>query len=140
MIYVIDANVLMSALISGKAFYKTVFNTFDLITPDFALIEIEKYKQTVATKSKLNDEQMRRFTFDLFRRLTILPNYFLTTASLTEAGSLIGEAAPNDISYLALALQTDSVLLTRDRPIYVAARQKGFRKIVMFDDFLRAYN
>ena len=32
-----------------------------------------------------------------------------------------------DIPYLAMALQTGSVLLTRDQPIYKAARQNGFR-------------
>ena len=48
--YVIDANVLMGALISGKSVYKTVFGTFDLIMPDFGLVEIEKYRQTIFSK------------------------------------------------------------------------------------------
>lgn len=139
MSYVIDANVLMGALISGKAFYKTTFETLDLITPDFALIEIEKYKDTIIARSKLNDEEMRRFTVDIFRRITVLPNYFLTDKSLKEAERLIADVDPKDISYVALAIQTGSILLTRDRPVYVAARQKRFRRILLFDDFLRQY-
>lgn len=139
MSYVIDANVLMGALISGRAVYKTAFGFLDLIVPDFALVEIEKYKNTIITKSKLNDTELRRFTFDIFQRLTVLPNYFLTVNALAEAERLIADIDPKDISYVALAIQTDSVLLTRDRPIYVAARQRGFRQIMLFDDFLRTY-
>ncbi len=139
MSYVIDANVLMGALISGKAVYKTVFRTLDVIVPDFALVEIETYKDTIIAKSKLNEAELRRFTFDIFRQLTILPNYFLTVNALAEAERLIADVDPKDISYVALAIQMDSVLLTRDRPVYAAARQKGFRRIMLFDDFLRSY-
>lgn len=139
MSYVIDAKVLMGALITGKSFYKTTFEALDLITPDFALIEIEKYKDTIVAKSKLNDGEMRRFTFEIFQRLTVLPNYFLSAKSLKQAEGLIAAVDPKDISYVALAIQTNSILLTRDRPIYVAARQNGFRRIILFDDFLRQY-
>ena len=135
--YVIDANVLMGALISGKSVYKTVFGTFDLVMPDFGLVEIEKYRQTIFSKSRLNATELRQFTVDLFEHLTILPNYFLTVDALTEAGRLIADTDPKDIAYLALAIQTDTILLTRDRPIYSIARQRGFRRIVLFDDFMR---
>ncbi|QDK78255.1 DNA-binding protein [Spirosoma sp. KCTC 42546] len=139
MSYVIDANVLMSALISGKAFYKTIFGALDLLVPEFALVEIEKYKETIQQKSKLDEPAMRGYTLDIFQQLTILPNYFLSQGALTEADRLIGHIDAKDISYLALEIQTNSVLLTRDQPIYKAARQNGFRRIMLFDSFLRQY-
>lgn len=139
MSYVIDANVLIGASISGKAGYRTAFGALNLIVPDFALVEIEKYKDTIIATSKLNDAELRRFTFDIFQRFTVLPNYFLTSNALAEAKRLIADVDPKDISYVALAIQTESILLTRDRSIYVAARQKGFRRIILFDDFLRSY-
>lgn len=139
MSYVIDANVLMSALISGKAFYKTIFGSLDILLPEFALVEIEKYKDTIRQKSKLDEVAMRRYTLDIFQQLTVLPNYFLSTNALAEANRLIGHIDAKDISYLALAIQTNSVLLTRDQPIYKTARQSGFRRIMLFDDFLRKY-
>lgn len=139
MSYVIDANVLMSALISGKAFYKTVFGSLDILLPEYALIEIEKYKETILQKSKLDEAAMRLYTLNLFQQLTILPTYFLSTNALDEANRLIAHVDPKDISYLALAIQTNSVLLTRDQPIHKAARQNGFRRIMLFDSFLRQY-
>jgi hypothetical protein len=41
--FVIDANVLMSILISGKAGYRPILTFNNFILPDFALIEVEKY-------------------------------------------------------------------------------------------------
>ncbi|GAB2601830.1 PIN domain-containing protein [Spirosoma areae] len=139
MSYVIDANVLMGALISGKAFYKTFFGSLDLLLPEFALVEIEKYKETILQKSKLDKVAMQRYTLDLFRQLTILPNYFLSIEALIESERLIAHVDAKDVSYLALAMQTNSVLLTRDQPIYKTARQNGFRRIMLFDDFLRKH-
>ncbi|MBD2756372.1 PIN domain-containing protein [Spirosoma validum] len=139
MSYVINANVLMSALISGKAFYKTIFGSLDILLPEFALVEIEKYKETIFQKSKLDEVAMSCYTLNLFQQLTILPNYFLSTNALAEANRLIVHVDVKDISYLALAIQTNSMLLTRDQPIYKAARQNGFRRIMLFDDFLRQY-
>ncbi|QKZ11113.1 PIN domain-containing protein [Spirosoma sp. KUDC1026] len=139
MTFVIDANILMSALISGKAFYRTIFNALDVVTPDFALIEIDKYRETILSKAKLKGEDMQRFTLALFEGITVLPNYILSTESIAKASRLIINVDPKDIPYLALAIQTNAVLITRDRPIYTAARQEGFRNIILFDDFLRQY-
>ena len=45
--FVIDANVLMSILISGKASYRPILTFHNFILPDFALVEIEKYKDVL---------------------------------------------------------------------------------------------
>ena len=43
--YVIDANVLFSAFISGKNVYSLLFSEYTIYLPDFAFLEVEKYKQ-----------------------------------------------------------------------------------------------
>ena len=44
---IIDANVLMSILISGKASYRPILTFYNFILPDFALVEIEKYRDVL---------------------------------------------------------------------------------------------
>ncbi|AQG82180.1 PIN domain-containing protein [Spirosoma montaniterrae] len=139
MSYIIDANVLMGALISGKSFYKTVFQQLNPLLPQFALTEIEKYSETIINKSKLKDDELKRFTIAIFQPLTILPTYYLSDYALRESTRLIGETDPKDVAYLALAIQLNGVLLTRDQPIYREARSRGFRRIMLFDDFLRTH-
>lgn len=51
--FVFDANILMAILMGGKAFHKVISQTVNVITPDFALIEIDKYHKVITEKSKL---------------------------------------------------------------------------------------
>ena len=48
--YVIDANVLFSAFISGKNVYRLLFSAYTIYLPDFAFLEIEKYKKRILKK------------------------------------------------------------------------------------------
>lgn len=52
--FVIDANVLMSILISGKAGYRPILSLTNFVLPDFAFVEIEKYKSTLKSKTRLS--------------------------------------------------------------------------------------
>jgi len=40
--FVMDANVLMSILISGKASYRPILTYYQFILPDFVFIEVDK--------------------------------------------------------------------------------------------------
>jgi hypothetical protein len=53
--FVINANVLMSILISGKAGYRPILTFNNFILPDFALIEVEKYKDILKVKTKMSE-------------------------------------------------------------------------------------
>lgn len=43
--YVFDANGLFGAFISAKSVYRLLFSEHTIYLPDFAFLEIEKYKQ-----------------------------------------------------------------------------------------------
>ncbi len=64
--FVIDANVLMSILISGRAGYKPILSFNNFILPDFALIEIEKYKDILRGKTKMSPIQFTEWTYFVF--------------------------------------------------------------------------
>ena len=51
--YVIDSNVIFSALISGKQIYLHLFDKYEFYIPDFVLLEIDKYKLVILSKTKL---------------------------------------------------------------------------------------
>lgn len=135
--FVIDANVLMSILISGKAGYKPILTFHNFILPDFALIEVEKYKATLKGKTKMYETQFIEWTYFVFAQLTILPQYVLGQDILSKSERLLEKIDLKDISYVALAMQLDLPLLTRDNPLYEGLRKQGFRKVILFDDFLR---
>ncbi|MDX2248031.1 MAG: PIN domain-containing protein [Bacteroidia bacterium] len=50
---------------------------------------------------------------------------------------LLEKIDPKDMAYVALAMQLDLPLLTRDNPLYEGLRKQGFRKVILFENFLR---
>jgi predicted nucleic acid-binding protein len=135
--FVIDANVLMSILISGKASYRPIlsFNTF--ILPDFALVEIGKYQDILKAKTRMSEDQFTEWTYAVFASLTFLPQYVLEKTTLAKAEQLLGAIDPKDISYVALAMQLGLPLLTRDRLLHEGLRKQGFRNVMLFENFLQ---
>ncbi|TAF73806.1 MAG: PIN domain-containing protein [Bacteroidetes bacterium] len=134
--YVVDANVLMSVLISQKASYKPILTHYNFIFPDFVLLEIEKYKTILKQKTNNNEDAFLHWSYFVFSRLTILPQYVLTNESIEKSKKLLEKIDPKDTAYVALAMQLDLPLLTRDIILYNGLRKQGFRKIILFNDFL----
>ncbi len=135
--FVIDANVLMSMLISGKGAYKPILSFNNFIIPDFALIEIDKYKDILRKKTKMSQNQFTEWTYFVFSELTILPQYVLEQELVEKSQILLEKIDLKDITYVALAMQLDLPLLTRDNLLYEGLRKQGFRKVILFEDFLR---
>ncbi|WKN41330.1 PIN domain-containing protein [Tunicatimonas pelagia] len=136
--FVIDANVLMSILISGKVGYRPILSFNSFILPDFAFVEVEKYKDVLKNKTKVSETQFTKWTYFVFTNLTILPQYVLEKSILDKSEQLLEKVDLKDISYVALAMQLDLPLLTRDKPLYKGLRKQGFRKVQLFDDYLRS--
>jgi predicted nucleic acid-binding protein len=135
--YVIDANILMSMLISGNASYKPIFEFYDFYLPEFVLVEIEKYKSQLLSRTKMNEDEFFKWSILVFSKITVLPNYILSLESLEKSNLLLNDIDIKDTAYLALAIQLDLPLLTRDKPLLTGLKKKGFRRVTMFDDFLR---
>lgn len=137
--FVVDANVLISILISGKSSYKLILTYLDLFTPDFALEEIEKYKSVIFEKSKLKPDELRQFTFHVFNQIAVVPSFAISDEAILKATELAHDIDVKDASYLALSIQLDLVLLTRDKKLIQGLKRKGFRKIMLFEDLLASF-
>ncbi len=135
--YVIDANILMSMLISGNASYKPILEFYDFYLPEFVLVEVEKYKSQLLLRTKMNEDEFFKWSILVFSKITVLPNYILSPESLEKSNLLLNDIDIKDTAYLALSIQLDLPFLTRDKPLATGLRKKGFRRVIMFDDFLR---
>ena len=135
--FVIDANILMSILISGKASYKPLLTYYGFILPEFVLVELEKYKDILKTKTKMQESEFLQWNYFVFSQLTILPQYVLSQESLEKSRKILEKIDLKDMAYVALTMQLDLPLLTRDAVLYEGLRKQGFRKVILFEDFLR---
>jgi predicted nucleic acid-binding protein len=134
--YVVDANVLISIMISGKSTYKPILTYYDFYSPDFVFEEIDKYKPTILEKTKMNIEELQIFTFFIFNQVSVIPRIVISDEAITKAIELTNDIDIKDLSYVALAIELDCILITRDNALIKGVKKKGFRKIMSFEDFL----
>ena len=135
--FVIDANVFMAMLISGKAFYRPLMTQFHFIAPAYLLEEIQTYYPIIRKQSRLDDEAFWSFATFAFSHLTVLPPFWVEDTHQNKAQILTNDVDPKDQDYIALALALDVPLLTRDRVLHHGLRKQGFRRSILFDTFLR---
>lgn len=135
--FIIDANILMSILISGKASYRPILTYHRFVAPDFIFLEIEKYSSIILEKTKLNEEEFKKWSYFVFSQIRTFLRYVLSEDVLTKSNQLLKDIDLKDTSHVALSIELNLVLLTRDDILYKGLRKKGFRKVMKFDDFLK---
>jgi predicted nucleic acid-binding protein len=134
--YILDANVLFSAFISGKELYTLLFSEHTMYLPDFAFLELEKYRKRILKKTKLREEEFQEFVLQLFSNVTVVPNLLLSETSLQQAYQLCRDIDEKDTVYVAAAIELDLVLVTNDRVLYNGLRKQNFSRLVLLSDLV----
>jgi len=113
---VVDANVVISALISseGKTRDLIFLTGFSLFAPEFLLKEVDKYKGIITEKSGLDEESFEKAKDIIFSRIKFV--------SKSEFGEFSEKASkicpdPNDEEYFALALKLGCPLWSNDKKL-----------------------
>jgi len=122
---VVDANILMSALIAtaGKT-YDLIFNDIiRLFSVDKLLVELEKHKAEILAKSGLSE-----YDFDVFLSLISAEIEFIPYSELEkfvpEAEKITPD--PNDTEYFALALKLKCAIWSNDRKLKAQDKVKVY--------------
>ena len=134
--YVIDANVLFSAFISGKSVYRLLFSEHTIYLPDFAFLEIEKYKQRILKKTKLSEQEFQEFVLKLLIDVTVIPNLLISQRSLKDAYELCKGIDEKDTVYIAVALEFDVILITSDKTLFAGLKERGFTQMILLKDLI----
>ena len=132
--YVIDANVPFSFLISGRESYLVFLADNQVFTTDFVFEEIQIHQEVIVQRTKLLLEKFQKFALGLFERITVVPNLLISTQNYYRAFILCRDIDPKGTDCAAFSLALDHSLLTRDEPLAVGLRAKGFTNIVLRDE------
>lgn len=113
---VIDANVLISALISppGKSCELIFFDELKLSAPELILKEFLSHKQEIINKSKLSEEDVQTLLSLLISKISIVP-----FSEFSEFLSKAKQVCPDeyDIEYFALALRLNCPVWSNDKDL-----------------------
>lgn len=105
---VVDANVLLSALLTDGATRRRLFTAqASLLAPAHLQSEVAKYRDQIAKRAELAPEQAQRLLDRLFEQVRWVPDARIEP-SIPEAGTLLEETDPDDVAYLACALATEA--------------------------------
>lgn len=135
--YVVNANILFSAVLKQKGLYEELAERFVFYTPDFALLELQKYRRLILQKTATDPARLRTFTTQFFRKVTVMPDYIISEEALKTAAQLCADIDPKDVMYVALNEELQTTLLTRDKPLYDGLKAKGYERVKLFDEFVR---
>jgi predicted nucleic acid-binding protein len=123
---IIDANILMSALISTEGVtYDLIFNdNINLFVPEFLNYEVNKYKNEIIKKSGLSVKELDLFFSLLTNKIEFIPKIeFLQFFS--EAKKISPDK--NDFLYFALALKLNCCIWSNDKKL------KNQNKIIIYN-------
>ena len=112
--YVIDANIILSGLISDSMTRRLLVELEDsFLTPAYVHDEIGTYTGMVSEKSGLSSAEVEELIEILFKRIDVVPRP-VVLKSLQEAARIMRDTDPDDAVYLAAALERDAHLWSDD--------------------------
>jgi predicted nucleic acid-binding protein len=115
---VVDANVLLSALIADSMTRRLIVAGNDtLLAPAYIHDEIGRYVSVVVEKTGEDHETVSDLAERLFEHVTVVPREAVLD-SLHGAARVMREIDPNDALYLATALERDATIWSDDRDFH----------------------
>ncbi len=130
---VVDANILISALLGGKSRFILFDSKFEFITVPFIFEEIEKYFPFISQKSGVSEKEIKE-TLDLIPLTTVPISQY--KKHLKQAAEIMEDIDKNDTELLALYLKEKTYLWSEDKD-FERAKKKISINLIKTEDFIR---
>lgn len=116
MIFVIDSNILISALIRDSTTRKILIESeWVFYYPEIAFHEIRKYKQMIIEKSGMTELDYSDVVSRLLKHIILVPEEQFSK-NLKEANEILGKIDVDDVVFLATAMSIDNSKIWSNDP------------------------
>lgn len=125
---VVDTNIVFSALrLQYSAIRDTITDgRYRFYAPKFLIVEIFKHKEKLLKNNLQAEDDLYEYLNSLLQRITFVNEDTVSIGSYLEAYRLWKDVDEKDVPFVALAIELDCLLWTRDRPIIDGLVSKGF--------------
>ncbi len=114
MIFIIDTNILISALIRDSTTRKIIVESeWEFYYPEESFHEVRKYKELILKKSGLSQQEYSRLLNYLLTHITLVPIEQIKE-KLNKANECLGKIDADDVIFLATALSLDNSKIWSD--------------------------
>jgi predicted nucleic acid-binding protein len=131
---VVDTNIIFKALRSQYSKYRDIFDKSDLefYCPNYLITEIFKHKERILKASKANDDEVYELLEKTLQRINFINEEFISLGNLIHAHRLCLDIDEKDTLFVALSLEFNAALWTKDEVLKNGLIPKGFDNF--FDD------
>jgi predicted nucleic acid-binding protein len=132
---VIDANLIFAAVHPNQGRASRIFFFSEdciFLSPNSLVFELILHKEALMAQTKAPDERVYRLLEKVVARLIFVNEGTISVENFIEAHHLCKDVDENDTPYVALALQLDADLWTRDQELKTGLRANGFTRF--FDE------
>ena len=132
---VFDSNIFFSSLRSkNSALLRQLEKRGEFVfyTPNFLVVEIFKHRERLRAKSKLTEDEFMELLNLLLREIRFFSETMISSNNLYRAWILVRDVDPKDHLFVALALELEAELWTRDQVLKSGLLKKGFNNF--FDE------
>lgn len=125
---IVDTNILFAAMRSANSRLRVILDRTDLkfYTPNFLVVEIFKHKEKILNKSKASEDEIYEFLNQLLRKVQFVSEENLSLGNIIQAYKLCNEIDEKDTLFVALTLELEGKLWTRDEVLKAGLIKKGF--------------
>ena len=125
---VVDTNILFAALRSVNRQTRRILYRDDIefFAPKFIIVEIFEHKERIIAKANVPAEEVYEFLDDVIQRITFVSNEFISLAHYVEAHRLCKDVDENDTPFVALALELNATLWSKDDTLKKHLISMGF--------------
>lgn len=127
---VIDANILFAALrATNRHFRRFLYlSEYSFFAPKFLIVEIFEHKERIVTKSKSSPQEVYEYLDDVLQKITFVSNDYISLENYIEAFHLCKDADEDDTPFVALTLELNADLWSKDDILKAHLRSKGFNR------------
>ncbi len=131
---VVDTNIVFSAIHAPNSLIRqrllTLPNQF--VTCNFLFVEIFRHRERIFRNSRATDEEIYDYLEKVLSRISFFNESLIIIENYFRAYHLCKDVDLKDIAFVALALELNAPLWTRDTTLKDGLRLKGFSHF--FDD------
>ena len=128
-IIIVDTNIIFSILRNGKTKARNIIfeqQEYEFYAPNFLSVELFKHKERILQKGKLEEDEVYELLQSLFDNINFVNEMLVSTENVIYAYRLCKDVDEKDIPFVALCLELDGLLWTRDEKLKNHLKQKGF--------------
>ena len=131
---VVDTNIIFKALRSQFSRFRNILDKSELefYCPNFLITEIFKHKERIVAASRADEEEIYELLEKTMHRINFVNEEFISLGNLIYAHKLCLDVDEKDTLFVALSIELEARLWTKDEILISGLKLKGFDNF--FDD------